>query len=279
MEMLMAPILPSQGLVMIHGPGGVGKTYLALSIALTTAYGGQMFDGKWKAEKQRRVLYVDGEMPAYILQKRLKELIKGNDITLRHDDLKIVTPDLLPYPISDLSTLQGKQWIEYNLDNIDLLILDNLSCLFRAGRENDSDGWSSTQEWLLKLRRQGLSVLFLHHTGKDGEQRGTSKKEDVLDTVIGLRRSEDYCPSQGIHCQIYYEKARGFYGKELRPFTINLLNQGDSVSWQVMEQEQDQEKQDIQKIIGLHESGMSSRKIAEQVGVSKSRVLRVIKKM
>lgn len=40
--------------------------------------------------------------------------------------------------------------------------------------------------------RKGLSVLILEHAGRNGEARGTSKRQDVLDTVIQLKRGEDY---------------------------------------------------------------------------------------
>ena len=50
------------------------------------------------------------------------------------------------------------------------------------------------QEWILQLRRRGISVLIVHHAGKGGDQRGTSAKEDVLDTVIKLSRPDDYNP-------------------------------------------------------------------------------------
>jgi len=51
------------------------------------------------------------------------------------------------------------------LDGVELLILDNLSSLTVGLRENDSDGWSPIQEWLLRLRRRGISVLIVHHAG------------------------------------------------------------------------------------------------------------------
>jgi putative DNA primase/helicase len=38
-------------------------------------------------------------------------------------------------------------------------------------------------------------LLIVHHTGKGGEQRGTSRREDVLDTSISLRRPADYAPT------------------------------------------------------------------------------------
>ena len=48
------------------------------------------------------------------------------------------------------------------------------------------------QAWLLRLRRQGVAVLLVHHAGRSGNPRGTSKREDVLDTVIQLKHPEDY---------------------------------------------------------------------------------------
>jgi hypothetical protein len=36
-----------------------------------------------------------------------------------------------------------------------------------------------------------------HHAGTNGRQRGASRREDALDTVIALRRPEDYSPEQG----------------------------------------------------------------------------------
>jgi putative DNA primase/helicase len=73
------------------------------------------------------------------------------------------------------------------LTDIDLLILDNLSTLLTSRSESASDAWVPIQTWLLKLRRQGKSVLLVHHAGTNGRQRGTSRREDALDTVMALR--------------------------------------------------------------------------------------------
>ena len=53
---------------------------------------------------------------------------------------------------------------------------------------------------------------------KGGGQRGTSRKEDILNTVISLRKPPDYSPAQGARFEVHYEKARGFYGKDAEPF-------------------------------------------------------------
>ena len=60
-EMLLAPILPEKSLAMLYAPRGIGKTLLALSIGLAVASGSALL--RWNAPRQRRVLYVDGEMP------------------------------------------------------------------------------------------------------------------------------------------------------------------------------------------------------------------------
>jgi len=41
-EMLLAPILPTQGLVMLYSWRGVGKTHTAIGIALAIASGGAL---------------------------------------------------------------------------------------------------------------------------------------------------------------------------------------------------------------------------------------------
>ena len=66
-------------------------------------------------------------------------------------------------------------------------------------------------------------MLVIHHGGKSGMQRGTSRKEDVLDTVIGLRKPPDYQADQGARFEIHFEKARGFYGPEAEPFEARLM--------------------------------------------------------
>ncbi|MBW2470952.1 MAG: hypothetical protein JRE18_02625 [Deltaproteobacteria bacterium] len=98
------------------------------------------------------------------------------------------------------------------------MIIDNLSTLVRTGQENDAEGWLSIQAWALAQRAAGRSVLFIHHSGKGGSQRGTSRREDVLDTVINLRQPGDYTPDQGAVFEVHFEKARGIYGDDTKPF-------------------------------------------------------------
>jgi putative DNA primase/helicase len=185
-EMILSPIIPHQGLVMLYAMRGIGKTYVALTIACTIAGGGEMFAGKWQSPKTRKVLFIDGEMPISVLQERLATIVANNNLQAMSQNLRIITPDLQDLGIPDLSTAAGQVLMEEHLEGVSLIILDNLSSLCRTGKENESESWNPIQTWLLSLRKRGISVLIIHHANKNGNQRGNSKKEDLLDTVVAL---------------------------------------------------------------------------------------------
>jgi putative DNA primase/helicase len=204
-EMLLNPILPQRSLAMLYAPRGVGKTLLGLSIGLAVASGAPLL--RWSAPRQRRVLYVDGEMPLVSLQERLRSISMGLGAAIPNDGFRILAADHTENGIS-LGSEDGQNAIEPLLGNVDLLILDNLSTLCTTGSESASEAWVPMQNWLLKLRRQGIAVLLIHHAGVNGRQRGTSRREDALDTVIALRRPGDYSAEQGARFEVHFEKLR-----------------------------------------------------------------------
>src|SRR6516165_8627288 len=61
-ELIVDPWMPTQGLAMIHSARGIGKTHLALGIAYAVATGSMLLG--WTVPEPRRVIYLDGEMPA-----------------------------------------------------------------------------------------------------------------------------------------------------------------------------------------------------------------------
>ncbi len=158
-EMLLSPFLPEQGLCLIYAKCGVGKTHVALGIAYAVASGGTFL--KWKAPHPKKVLYVDGEMPATSMQERLRRIEISQDVKLPSPDyFKLITPDLQEGPMPDLSTQEGRNLIEEHIEDRDLIIIDNISTLFKSGIENDAESWKPGQEWALSLHRRGKSVLF-----------------------------------------------------------------------------------------------------------------------
>ncbi len=42
-------------------------------------------------------------------------------------------------------------------------------------KENDAFAWEQVNNWLLQFRRHRIAVVLIHHAGRNGEARGTSK--------------------------------------------------------------------------------------------------------
>lgn len=274
-KMLLDPILPRQGLCMLYAPRGVGKTFVSLSIAHAVASGGSVF-GRWTAPEPARTLFIDGEMPAVTLQERLRDISAGSLSTIEPDMLKILTPDEQEAPMPNLATAAGQEAIEPFLEGVSFVVLDNLSTLARNGRSNDEESWLPVQSWLLSLRRRGISVLCVHHSGKGGDQRGTSAKEDVLDTVIALRRPSDYRTEEGARFEVHLTKARGIHGTEANPFEAMLaLDEFGGMGWHT----RDIEDVKLEQLRRLLAEGCSIRDAAEEMGVPKSTVSRWKKKL
>ena len=218
--MLLKPVLPERSLAMLYAPRGVSKTLLALSMGLAVASGSPFL--RWHAPRQRRVLYVDGEMPLVSLQERLRAISTGLGAVIPNDGFRILAADNTENDLS-IGSEMGQRALNPVLSDVDLVIFDNLSTLCTNGSESASDAWVPMQNWLLKLRRQGVAVLLVHHAGTNGRQRGTSRREDALDTVIALRRPEDYSPEQGARFEVHFEKLRNRVdGDAAVPFEAKL---------------------------------------------------------
>ena len=272
-EMILAPWLPTQGLAMVHAKAGTGKTFLGLGIAYAVASGTKFL--KWEAPKARKVLYVDGEMAGDDVKTRVEKLIVEHDYKIPDNDyLRTVTPDVREGIIPDLGTLEGQRFLEEELAQRDseLIILDNLSCLQRTGDENKAQDWIIVQDWLLHLKGIGKTVLIVHHSGKGGAQRGTSKREDNLDTILVLKRNPMYEYEEGACFEIHYEKARGVYGPEARPFEARYsFAEG---LWTM----RDLKTVTYDQVVDLAKSGVRQADIADMLGKSRALVSQYIKR-
>ena len=87
--------------------------------------------------------------------------------------------------------------------------------------------------WALGHRKQGRTILFVHHSGKNGAQRGTSKREDILDSVLALKRPADYSPVEGASFEVHFEKHRNDKGDSAKPFEARLGDVNGAPAWTV----------------------------------------------
>jgi hypothetical protein len=162
---------------------GVGKTWLALAIAQALSTGGKL--GDWLAHTPVKVLYIDGEMPPDLMRSRCKGLEAGNDNLqfLNHEILFERSARVLNITNREIQEAITKNCIA---SGVKVLFLDNLSTLASGMRENEADSWELVNSWLLDLRRRKIAVVIVHHAGRSGEMRGTSKREDNVFWIIAL---------------------------------------------------------------------------------------------
>lgn len=268
-EMLLAPWLQSQSLSMIYAWRGVGKTHVALGIAYALASGGAFLG--WRAEQPVRVLYVDGELPGASLRDRVARIVASSDTEAVAGFLHFVTPDLQQDGLMpNLAEQEGQAAIDEVLGDAKVIIIDNLSCLVRAPKENEADGWLPVQDWALRMRATGRSVIFIHHAGKGGQQRGTSKREDLLDVVMVLKRPLDFKPDQGARFEIHFEKARSMFGQDVSAIEATLAEKG----WTTKSVEAATDAQ----MIELASLGIPQAEIARELEVNRSTVCRALRK-
>ena len=273
-DRLLSPWLLSQSLSMIYAARGCGKTHVALGVAYALATGGEFLG--WRASQAVPVLYLDGEMPGADLQGRVQRIVASHG-TAAPDCLRFMTPDQQPDGMMpNLFTPQGQKTITDQVGDSRVIIVDNLSCLVRGGKENEIESWKPVQEWALRMRAEGRSVVFIHHAGKGGQQRGTGGREDVLDTVIALRRPLDYEPEQGARFEIHFEKARALYGEDVAPMEAALQTAPNGIqSWTTRAVAEASEEQ----ILEYLELGMGNADIMSEIGCSKATFFRKKKEL
>jgi hypothetical protein len=114
---------------------------------------------------------------------------------------------------------------------IRVLILDNISCLFSGINEDSKQDWEPINAWLIRLRHRGISTVLVHHAGKGGQQRGTSGREDSLDTVIQLARPTGGDARDGCHFELSFTKCRSTTGEPVAPLDVRLETVNERLQW------------------------------------------------
>jgi hypothetical protein len=272
---VLDPILPVKAIAEVYAWRGSGKTFITMEMAVCIASGLPTCFDVWSIPEKRPVLYVDGEMNREDLQERAQQIAKGHGMRLPdRGDLRWIAADLEEVP-PQIVTADGRRRIEDHLRGGELIILDNLSTLQYTGTERETEEWAVTQDWLLSLRRRGFTSIFLHHAGKDGKQRGTSNREDVVNLVLGLRKPADYSQDEGLRCEVYFEKVRGkATGPAVQPFELKLETDEKGCSWL---------RRPLKQIIAqrafqMLAAGMRPNDIADDLHMSRWQVYRLKKK-
>ncbi|MFJ6534425.1 AAA family ATPase [Microbacterium sp. NPDC091662] len=185
-EWLVADLIQENTIALLAGPGGLGKSFLALGLARAIACGAPFFG---KQTKRGRVLYVVAEGAAAFGDR----IDAWNEA---HPSLQ-VPRNAVTYVEAGVN-LQVEESLEQVRELIrdgeySLVILDTLNQLayFENENNNAEAGTVFRNIQSLRMAREGTSILVLDHTpAGGGKARGATAKRDNSDTVIMAIRSK-----------------------------------------------------------------------------------------
>ena len=274
-QTLLDPWLKEQSIILLTGWRGTGKTWFSMGIcnAITT---GKSF-GPWKTENIVPCLYLEGEMAATDIKDRILSLSNGE----QKAPLYVYSDGYANSQGMPRASLLDQEWrtnIERFLvaKGIKFWVVDNLSSLSPGIDENSKQPWDEVNQWLLRLRFLGISTLLVHHTNKEGGQRGTSAREDNLDISLCLQRPMDYFPQDGARFVVKFTKTRirteDLPKIEDTEFQLKIgLN--DVLTWSY-KNVRGHNKVEILKML---DQGVSQKEIVETLGIDKGYVSRIKK--
>jgi KaiC/GvpD/RAD55 family RecA-like ATPase len=214
-EHIISPWLREGESGLIWAATGVGKTQLSLTLALLAAGGGTV--AGWSNDKPRKVLIIDGEMRLADLKDRLVGLgvgIEGYDQKAALENIEVrARQDQKPgVEFYDVSVEADQDAISAYLrkKGIDLLILDNITTLTDSIKdENGAADVKPLLKFLLKMKRDGVTTIVLHHANKGGSSyRGSTGIATTFEVIIGLQRPKTTAHDK-TEFTLAFEKFRG----------------------------------------------------------------------
>lgn len=186
---LLPGMLPEIGVGMLYGQSGSYKSFVALDLSLTLAFG---VPGQWEnpcAEKQD-VVFFAGESPIGMARLRFPAWMEAHEIEFRNDHRLFFMPRVPLYTQSDLW-----RWVKEDLEeanaNPALIVIDTKSRLITGIDENASKDGSLVIQFLEQMRdHYQCCVLLIDHVGKDASKgaRGSSVYFANADFAIEVKK-------------------------------------------------------------------------------------------
>ncbi len=183
-EYIVKPLIARRTVNVVYGPAGKGKTYVLTSLSVCTAGAKDSWVG-FEIEPCI-VLFVDEESGEIRLSRRINEALRGElldgSANLFYTCLNGLKLD------SDAGQVELQSIIEKT--SAGLVVIDALADVM----DGDENSKKDVQPVFNALRRiaeaTNCAIIVIHHSGKNGDYRGSSAIKGAVDVLIQISSEE-----------------------------------------------------------------------------------------
>lgn len=187
---LVKGLLPKVSLAGVYGPGGAGKSFIVLDLAMAVASGATEWAGMAISDPGAPVVYIGGE-GAVAARLRAWEA--------KHGRSEAAGQRLALYPSLDIMDQEQQDGFRTDLEALygqwgrgpGLIVLDTLARSAPGQDENSAKDMGAFVQKADQLRDlANACVLLVHHTPQadSGRWRGSSAVWNALDVALGIKR-------------------------------------------------------------------------------------------
>ena len=230
-KIYVEPIITSHTINMIYAPTGVGKTYLALHLAIALASGTKFLN--YKTNHTPKVLYIDGEMGYQAISDRVKCIVAALKTPIAAGNLQFISfEEFKNNP--NLSNLDQQPSFEEKFKPYDVVIVDNLDTTTYPTSIKDSDlqMWLRLRPWLLRLRSEGKCIILIHHANAQGGMYGTTKISNSLDLGVALKPiTFNYSTSSDNRFRLDFFKGRFLKDEQKQSQWVEVFSENNTTTF------------------------------------------------
>jgi hypothetical protein len=282
LEDLMAEEFPEQqwvlddlipeGVTLLAGKPKIGKSWMALDIALAVASGGTALGRD--VGRPRRVLYLALEDTKRRLQARMTTLL-GTDpppvaafgFAQEWEPFEWRTGDVKG--VGDVTVNPGLDLLESVItgNDVEFVVIDTLYRVKATGGQSGyAQDYKSVTDIAGLARRTGVSILLVHHQRKQGSDdsidtvQGTTGITGAVDTVALISKG----PGRA-------DAFLDIRGRDVEAAELALMFDPEACRWSVAGEAEDFRRStirnDILRVLGGHPTGLTPTKVAELLDV------------